>query len=399
MSGHGTSVCLGFALFVSIGIYGCPSPEAFNAAMDTEMLAGGNDQRLVFTRMDAPDFPAIDPLAFLIDPEKAAAALGELSNEYLPAFQTVVVDVASLQVSPLTEVLPNGYAFPLTDGDWLAWQDLETGIVHTYHLATGQKGEISTDLQDGNGYLSQLKDGKLLIELGPGGQMLLLLVDVATGEQTLIGGNVSPGRAMLGEDALLLQYYPALPGMTDAPTELENVSIEEALRTNIDLFDLATGQSRTLVTGIQRGQLTGFVGGKIAWTETSADGATTTIKLYDPNTGQTQDLYQFTSVSTPEESTSINAAGEMGVLFGLYSNSEEGMTMRQVWELHRPDGSKDTILDSTQTFRPFDFTSIPPVYAMPTIVGKLIVYQDPGTRDWILYDPATQTRRSVNPFE
>ena len=92
----------------------------------------------------------------------------------------------------------------------------------------------------------------------------------------------------------------------------------------------------------------------------------------------------------------IENAGDPGLILYRSSYTPDVFVPREVYELYTPDGRTLPILD-------FAFTLDWPIFADPIwpdmkFVGSLIIYRDPTSGDWVIYDTATQSHQTVNPF-
>ncbi len=378
---------------------GCPlgglpdlrTPIALDEAMDSESFVGGNDERLVFMSTDYEGLPTVTPWDLLTGGIDLTSI--EDSFDVRPTIRVSTVDPDSLGVTLLTGIDGGDEWGSMSDGRWLAWtnmMDVDDDAVHVLDLESGTKTEYFGGR--GNGFwMRALENGRLILDSSVGSDVYVIVLDLSSGEASLLPTDVADfDQVIVHGDWLAMSYEPSPDVPPASVDDLLDHSVSPSA--NIDLINLSTGQSRT-ITGVDSYPYLFLTDTQVFWTH--LEDQTTTVRAQDLAGGQTQDILTF--ADTDDETVYMNDVCTSGIilnrslgsydLFGYY---------HELYELHTPDGRTITVLDYAPAQSWDNLMS--PIWPSMRCVGTVIVYQDPDSGAWVVFDPTTETRRPVQPF-
>lgn len=236
--------------------------------------------------------------------------------------------------------------------------------------------------------MTALENGRLVLPFSTGPDTYVIVLDLASGEASLLPtGITNYDQLAVHGDWLAMSYHPPLDS---PPTSVDDLLAHSGPESaNIDVINLSTGESRTIV-GVDEYTSLRLTGTRVLWTH--VEDQTTTIRAQNLAGGQTQDLLTFTQAD--DETVYIQDVGAPGIILNR-SVYPDDFSSHELYELHTPDGRAITLLDYTYGD---SWESLNPIWPSPQFVGTAILYHDPDSRDWVLFDPATETRRTVKPF-
>ena len=122
-----------------------------------------------------------------------------------------------------------------------------------------------------------------------------------------------------------------------------------------------------------------------------------TLRGYDLQTGQTSTITELDATGgifgLSESFGAVGTAGIVATSSDLASASDPTVPRRVRNELRRWDGT-------TAPLQEFDTSYQNPGYyeMQPVIVGQRVIYREPYTGAWSVYDSATQEASSISPF-
>jgi hypothetical protein len=361
---------------------------SLDEAMDSESFVGGNDERLVFVSTDYEGLPTVT-LWDLITGSVDVSSIEDSFN-VLPTIRASTVDLGSLEVTPLSGVSIDTEWGSLSDGRWLAWtsiQDAHDDAIHVLDLDSGTQTEYFAGY-GGSLWTTALENGRLILGSHIGPDMYVIVVDLASGQASLLPTEVTNyDQLAVHGDWLAMSYEPPLD---PPPASVDDLLARDPTQSaNIDVINLATGEHVT-ITGVDSYPSLALTDTQVLWTR--FDDPVTTVRAQDLAGGQMQDLLTFTEAN--DESVYIEDAGAPGIILNRSAYPDD-FSSHELYELHTPDGRTITILDYTYGE---SWDNLSPIWPSMRFVGQEILYRDPDTRDWVLFDPTTGDRRTVRPF-
>lgn len=362
-------------LFQSLGI---PIPPA--DAFAPQAVVGGSPARVVFSRFNYGD--AVSTL------NSVAFGMPDLAG----------VDLTQGGVTTVLPTLADVSERLLTDGVWVAAADYTDRRIRTLNLDTGAAADLFQDQLPTDWSLLALNAGRLLVSMARGGQTLLVLQDLSTGQQTLRLENLlSTGySAALDGNVLALVDFPPL----DPHTPL---TISAALAAQVEYVDLATGERTLLATlsGDARVDFLAVTGARVIWSETS-DGVSR-VRVRDTTGGDTTTLIDWPAGGgeTEFESVAVRAAGPAGIVIDRSSLSgavvsladAANVTSHELLQLVDFAGNIFTLDEYDQGLHEAAYYS-----TAPAVVGQSVIYRNAKTGQWNAYDSNTGSISEIAPF-
>lgn len=376
---------------------GWPDPGTLSAALEYETTIGGNENRVVLMKQEYPELPPFNWWEIILNPAAVAEKLESLDESaFLPTTRLVMVDLDSLTLTPLTheDIAVQPYFWGETDGRWLVWQEDDSDGVHVLDLETAARSVVMQDTQ--SIWIDQIEDGWLLAKVSRGLGVILLARNLASGDELNLLVNPAGWGASISGSRMAVQYFPDPfededPGIVEVNTD----DLAALLESNVDVLDLETGERQTVLTGLSDGK-SARIGGEILWIEQYGDGGMTSLEAYNLQTDETTTM-TLPPLPDPSAERYLEDVGPIGVLVSTCWYSENGSESHELWELWTPEGTVQTVLDHSQSYDSFSLDDS--VAPWPEIVGSRLIYHDPQTADWVLYDPATGSGQAVRPFE
>jgi hypothetical protein len=316
-----------------IAFSGCgfplPTAEDLRAVVEAPLLVSVIGDALTLAKPQLPP-GAFNPANFS-DPG-AAEAIG------LPTYRVVTVDLATLTVTPVEGELPPDVVFggsgrgagsgPLSNADWRATIDPNTGAVVVVELASGTETRHFEGLSD-SGYLSLvLLDGdRLVVSVqrtdGAGGGLLAVL-HLRLGSLLLIdrvATSFGDDGTVLIDGELVFRGIPAFNPLTQPLSEFFAAQ-------TIDTVGLDTGLRRTLVTAV--GDDAGFGlfadGRRAGWVEWLEDNNGYRVRLVDLDTREVTTVAELELPRDESGNTYVNVldAGAGGLLIDRVAVERRG---------------------------------------------------------------------------
>lgn len=364
---------------------GCTPPDSTTSEPSytdsATAVLGGSTTRLIFAR---PVFVDTGSRGFLVP----AVIRYELS----------AVETPSGDLIPLPE-LPVSHLVTVTDGTWLATRSDEDDLVRAINLDSGALIDVLTDQREHGLNPIALDRGRVLLAGPHGGQQLLVLKDLTTGEQSLFLENLLEGNcsnapfcsldAALHNDILALRVH-APP----APSDLN--SLNPPIATNIDYVNLINQSRTTIATFNGEGSLVAIGGVRIVWTETNDN--VTIVHAYDTESGQVGEIVQLKQKTDPTSDYAIViSVGESGVVVRRSSVRADFEPTAQL-----PNGLRHYWLElvdySGAVHGVYEFDDLLPYYTKAAAIGNSVVYRAGESGQWFVYDAATGETRAIAPF-
>jgi hypothetical protein len=365
---------------VLIPLVGCARPAAGPGQSGndsrSQLVAGGNEQVLVFVRGG-------DPLDVSIVPADGSGP-----------------------VRPVQ--IPFASGLPYSDGRWLVLADAGSGSVYACDL-NDPSGAADLGHVDGATWTQVLglDAGRLLVlAYGQGGSdsWTASVIDLAGGQRTTVAQVYAYAGAIHGS-LVALSDDPGAPAPVPAGNGgglLSPPGGFTVANPEIERIDLSGGAHQAIPVQSFVSDVAILPDGRIVWSETGG-GANALWRAYDPATGQTSTAFdvpfrsddglQLIPLTSDNGLPLIGAAG----LVVQYAQPNavplpyEYFPIRN--ELHRLDGSTVVIQEFDPPTRGKD-----EYWAVPTIVGRLVVYRDWYTGDWQVYDSLSEVRLNLAPF-
>ncbi len=381
------------ALFTLMGIQ--PPPAG---AMLRQWVAGGDDQFLVFARIKGTEADLFKAWA------GDAAAGAALTTEI------VVLATADDAIVQSAEV-PFWGEFGTADGRWVVLQNSSVPGLYTVDLNSGSPANVF-DALDGTRarQVLGLNAGRLLLQTfgADTEQWSLAVVDLATGERTELGAEYAQYGAIDRQWVALL-YTPGLPPQVPLdggePVPGSEVPPDDAAspESRIDLINLADGTRTTIASGLVGASASVLANDHVVWRESSfsqnADMSAPqdyriTLRAYDLQTGQTAEITQLNGTAGGvAPSVSFGAVGAAGIVISHVESSSNQLNRHVRNELRGWDGSTVVIQEFDASYQN------PGYYEMaPAIVVPRVIYREPYTGEWSVYDSTTQERATISPF-
>jgi hypothetical protein len=384
---------VGFAL---LGYGGLPD----DPAMRTQ-LVGGNDKLLVFVQLKGPrdaflrvQEPGFDPVAAGVSTEVTVVGV---AGGVLQRFE-----------------LPFAHEWAASDGRWVVLDD-SWGRVYAVDLNSGgtdnvfvaPDGAVSTQILG-------LDAGRLLAQTyvrGATEGWVVSVLDLTTGERTDLRSEYELSGAINGDRVALL-FDSAVP--VPVPLDTGQIALGSGgppdvtdRQTRIDLIDLADGSSDTIASGATALNNVAVFGERVTWQESSLplvldpsipQDDHVVLHAYDVQTAQTTTVLEFTNSANsqpPYDYTTVGAVGEAGVVVSHQLTTSTSPTAPQHYreDLQGWDGRTTMIQEYDQTPRKIAWYA-----TSPAIIGQRVVYREPFTGEWFVYDASSQERTSLGRF-
>ncbi len=281
----------------------------------------------------------------------------------------------------------------VTNGRWVAWVDLVKKAVEVRDLNSDAESSHFEELVESADELTvrQLVGDRLVIHRStttghpPGGPKYeFIVLDLVTGGETHISDSWRYATFAIDAD------YFAL--MTDTSTSVAPLGLE--LTTNVDLVNLATGDRQTIAPDLR---VTGngydarvFIGnGQVTWQEFKPGGFQSQVNSYDIATETIATLAD--DLDPPGgDRWLLDVTGERMLVELQMGHPLLGETIS--FELRTFAGDSVTIVEfpnaATQP-RSFD--------PQPRFVGNLVVWTDPYTGEFVIYDLESDTTERFAP--
>jgi hypothetical protein len=301
------------------------------------------------------------------------------------------VDVGTLAAET---VLPDVVAFGqdiAANGDWLAWIDWAGEVVRVRALGTGAEssyyeGQVAFDDEWA---LYKIADDRLIIQRLTGitiedRQYEFIVLDLLTGEDKHVAGCWGYGTFAIDGDYLAF--------MTNEATDVEVLGLE--LATNIDLVNLATDERQTVAPDL-RVSGDGYAidllidGGRVIWQQFKPGGFQSQINSYDIAAGTTSTLADNINPSNGDRWLH-DVSGERLLLELRTGNALVNEVVSL--ELRTVGGDTVTIVEF-----PGSFEQRPSYDPEPRFIGDFVVWTDPYSGEFVVYDPATGTTQRYDP--
>ena len=132
------------------------------------------------------------------------------------------------------------------------------------------------------------------------------------------------------------------------------------------------------------------MGNRVVWNAWDYPGNTGVVWAYDLSAGTTEKLLELTSDA--EQWTWLAEVGRPGLLVHREVWDSAANASTTSFELHGFDGRVHPVVE---VHPPTDSLVWP---ELPRFAGSLLVYQAPATGAWTIFDPATDTAHTINPF-
>jgi len=382
----------GFELF--------PPPEA----MEERLILGGTAERVIIARTANPEWAEgleeleeFDPLR----PWEFWEKIEEFEDvEYEPPeTEVVAVNLRTLERELLLENIPvEAYAL-MTDGRWLAWEDYEDEEIRVVDLESGVASSYFPGLANGRILgVNAVSEGYLILEAGLPSHVVtsLVVMDLQTEQQLFItpaflAGAWSDGQgslAVIKDDLLVMHVWPPF----DEQSGFDN---EAPLVSTIDIIDLTTGERSTLVADAgQDGGGLYLADDRILLMSSPWD-SPVTVRSFPLDGSTSETLAEFDLAETDTRWSRVAGFNEHGVLI---STSEQEMTSplgfkSHEWlEFHAFDGRTVRIAESVIEAFSFQW----PLTGW--LVEDFVIYRDPQTLDYVVFDVTAQSERRFDPF-
>lgn len=358
-------------------------PEALDEYLDFEAVIGGSNEAVVFHKADFPSREIWNAFSLLW-----LVSGGDPFERFTPTLTTAVVDTAT-GLATLVNLDMSWEENPVSDGRRIVWGDADEDVVRVYDVSTGQTASVLA----GAGALPQVVAGDYLIAVtGWDAGAAIIALNLVTGEPfTLETGDAVFTTACDGTTlAVQFSSWPEIgdDAEADVPPALGSSSI--------DVIDLRTRFRRTIYTTEQAGVSSLVVTrGRVIWLESIVDGdafenARFVVRSHTVASGADEVLMEIDADFSGFSGVVPAYLGPSGVVMMTLTGDE--FTSHVAYELRTYDGDVHPLFEGG-----FGLGSLPfPSFPWPA--GELVVYRDPATGSWVIYDPATRSRRSVTPF-
>ncbi|MBW7906880.1 MAG: hypothetical protein LC135_07105 [Phycisphaerae bacterium] len=331
----------------------------------------------------------------------------------LPTYRAVTVDLATLTVTPVEEELPPEVVFggsgrgagsgPLSNADWRATIDPNSGAVVVVELATGSETRHFEGVSD-SGYVSLvLLDGdRLVVSVqrtdGAGGALLAVL-HLRLGSLLLIdrvATSFGDDGAVLVGGEIVFRGIPSFNPLTQPLSEF-------LASQTIDAVALDSGLRRTLVTAAGRDAGLGLFadGRRAGWVEWLEDGNGYRVRAVDLDTREVTTVAELELPRDESGNTYVSVldAGAGGLLIDRVAVERRGTGLApgdyretHVVALLTVGGSENAVVTLR---REGVFDATPPAGVLTPNYAAVL---DSSSGVLTVYDLATGGVRNVRPF-
>jgi len=364
------SFCIGIPVLVVAGCAGIGALLNLYLASPPQIFAGGDAERLVYAvYQSGPDDMHV--------PEGGTPTLKDvytLDLERMEA-QRIASDVAFALIDP-TAWRPQIAA----DGRYIAWVDRQDADVKLLDMDSGALSDWPV-LGNGHGDGVFLMDGRLVVNRDVDGDHELVIVDIDSGNQTVVEDSwLYAGFALSGDDLVL---------RNSRDTDVEILGLE--LSANIEHVDLATGQREWIARNLRipgDGGALYAADGRAVWSEYKESTFDLRIRSYDLESGELETLVENADFSTGE----ARLCGAGGDQLLLQMSSGDPLFGETVWlETLGFDGQRVTIAELGNMAAP-RWSYLP----TPRMIDHLVVWTDPHSGVLQMYDSKTRQTESFN---
>lgn len=341
-------------------------------------------------------------------------------NRVVAMTKVVAMNLETLAVEPIIEQTVPFSMSAVSDGHWLVWDDsVNPGLV-VRDLETGAESRLFEDMsrEDSNVRPLQVDGGRLVVlarsfVVSPP-RSLLVIVDLASGNQRLIGPVASSGVALSGD---LLAFGTRPSDDSDTPPFAEFLGGR-----NIELVDLATGEQKTLASNPDLSEIgrVWIAGTRVIWTEERPPDLSdelvvfgvVVVKSYDTQSGQSVTVTSLpigrSALEEPERQQ-LADVGPGGILvrrtraatpllIGSLQLALVGQESES-YEVRGFDGKSMPVIEFTGPFVLKVYPNSPPFSSTGArMVGDFIVLRDSISGDYVVHDVRTGSQRRFDPF-
>lgn len=389
----GGLLCL--AALGSIG--GCPMVDtaALEASAEQMQFVGRSGNTLILGKTDFP---------------RSAFSLASLGSDTPPrgVLHSVGVDLDTLEVTPLPDRSTDdesayedfglGYGYgTLSNAAWSVRTDYAVGGIVVREIASGAETRYLDGYADTGVFELGALDGDRLAVTAlhrRGGDGLLLVIDLKSGEQTIVGpiinGYGTRAVALSGDEVA----YWRPPGYDGG--SLEGFFTPPAL----ELVNLATGErTRAATASTSDAELrVDFAGGRVVWSEWTYQ--VLNVNGYNAADQSNQALASIATVDGDNSYTELRDYNGVAVLLSRVDTSNvptslaDALQVRQrvVVTLHFYDGREVTLIDREE-----NVLGLGPL-SVGVLTDRYAVVSDPRTDELIVYDLNTGETKRIRPF-
>ena len=390
-------------------------------ALEYHFVLGGTAERTLIARTPDNEWELIRKFYENFNPLNPIASLAQLESamtvpeDALDPVKTelIAVNLRTLESEVLMDDLPE-YAYSLkTDGRWLAWMEYawdcdEEDAIQVIDLETKKQSTLFPGLADDRiQNLTAVSDGHLILEAGPTPYTttFLVIVDLETRETQTIdscylngwyysGYNGEGGPAILRDGVL----YASVWSVTE-PFDIED---ETPLTKRIEAIDLQTDERSIVIDDPKLEVINAlYVLDDRLLIDASEDlnATTTIIREYPLAGGEGKTLLELDAAVDADTQSYASALSPHGILVSTLTYGDQtsifGSSMRQGLEFHDMDDNVIPVRESTSNN--WNFSGY--VGLNGWLVDRYVIYRDPETFEYVVFDVVKQTERRFDPFE
>ena len=301
-----------------------------------------------------------------------------------------LVTLESLPVLPGIEAQGIDFVQIIANDRWIAWIDRNEAALMAHHRVTGTdirameelSGEAWFTLEDLDGDWLAIHRRSIAVADSDTVQLELIVLNLESGDELYIDDvNVSP--LALRGDRIAFTVGHLIPMSL----------FTEGWVTDVEVADLTTGERQAIAANIQDHVDELFlVEDSVIWQQSNDNDARIEIHTYDLTSARMETTVD--SLGSPEKQAwLLDVEGDVGLVSGSYGTGLLAGTT--VYELRTLAGAARPIAEFPQ-----DSLANPWSYwSEGRFVGDFVVWSDPHTARFVVFDPATSDRRPFDPRE
>lgn len=273
---------------------------------------------------------------------------------------------------------------------WIAWIDRHEAVLMAHNRLTGMEIRVMEELSSEAWFTLEALDGdwlaihrrSLAVADSDTVHLELIVLDLESGDELHMDDvNVSP--LALRGDRIAFTVGHSIPMSL----------FTEGWVTDVEVADLMTGERQTIAAN-----LTDYVDelylveDSVIWQQSNDDHARIEIHTYDLTTARMERIADSLG-SSEKQAWLLDVEGDVGLVSGTYRTGVLAGTT--VYELRTSAGAARRIVEF-----PHDSLDNPWAYwPQGRFVGDFVVWSDPRTAQFVVFDPASSGSRSFDPRE